>query len=289
MFRLHDLGRRPPLGECYVDHAARSELSCRHYGVRACTHHGEAQTQDVLYLAAVCDLLCGIEPSALRLDQMPRLPVKIGGAHVEPRRLADDVPYDRALQFGCGARFYRGAWGSLKGGSANMDVLVALGTSIAFLFSLWITFLPVVANDWSSHEALAINEGMPYFETCAMLITFVLLGKTLESRAKGATNQAIESLMNLTPPVARVLRPGGSLQIWDAHIISAFPDPFFIDLDIDAAGTAIHTTYGILKEEGAQDCGHILRLCQDAGLRLAVRQDFDGWFYLRLLKKHTQP
>ena len=88
---------------------------------------------------------------------------------------------------------------------------------------------------------------------------------------------------------ARVLRPGGSLQIWDAHIISAFPDPFFIDLDIDAAGTAIHTTYGILKEEGAQDCGHILRLCQDAGLRLAVRQDFDGWFYLRLLKKHTQP
>lgn len=93
------------------------------------------------------------------------------------------------MQFGCGARFYKGAWGSLKGGSANMDVLVALGTSIAFLFSLWITFLPVVTGDWESHAALAINDGMPYFETCAMLITFVLFGKMLESRAKGATNQ----------------------------------------------------------------------------------------------------
>ncbi len=124
------------------------------------------------------------------------------------------------VQFGCGARFYKGAWGSLKGGSANMDVLVALGTSIAFLFALWITFLPVVANDWSSHEALAINEGMPYFETCAMLITFVLLGKMLESRAKGATNAAIESLMNLTPPTARVLRGGEEREVPLAQVVA---------------------------------------------------------------------
>ncbi len=112
------------------------------------------------------------------------------------------------VQFGCGARFYKGAWGSLKGGSANMDVLVALGTTIAFLFSCWITFLPFIVGDWTGHEGLSINEGMPYFETCAMLITFVLLGKMLESRAKGATNQAIESLMNLTPPEATVVRGG---------------------------------------------------------------------------------
>lgn len=124
------------------------------------------------------------------------------------------------VQFGCGARFYKGAWGSLKGGSANMDVLVALGTSIAFLFSLWITFLPVVTGDWSSHEALAINDGMPYFETCAMLITFVLLGKMLESRAKGATNAAIESLMNLTPPTARVLRGGEEREVPLAQVVA---------------------------------------------------------------------
>lgn len=108
------------------------------------------------------------------------------------------------VQFFCGARFYKGAWGSLKGGSANMDVLVALGTSIAFLFSLWITFLPLIEDEWTGHPP--VNDGMPYFETCAMLITFVLLGKILETRAKGATNQAIESLMNLTPPTATVLR-----------------------------------------------------------------------------------
>ncbi|MEG1623251.1 MAG: heavy metal translocating P-type ATPase [Raoultibacter sp.] len=101
------------------------------------------------------------------------------------------------LQFGCGARFYKGAFGSLKGGSANMDVLVALGTTIAFVFSVWITF-----------SGTTTNGGMPYFETCAMLITFVLLGKILETRAKGATNQAIESLMNLTPATACVVRGG---------------------------------------------------------------------------------
>lgn len=124
------------------------------------------------------------------------------------------------VQFGCGARFYKGAWGSLKGGSANMDVLVALGTSIAFLFSLWITFLPVITGDWESHAALAINDGMPYFETCAMLITFVLFGKMLESRAKGATNQAIESLMNLTPPTARVVRGGEECEVPLAQVVA---------------------------------------------------------------------
>lgn len=125
------------------------------------------------------------------------------------------------VQFGCGARFYKGAWGSLKSGSANMDVLVALGTSIAFLFSLWITFLPFITNNWTDAEvALSINDGMPYFETCSMLITFVLLGKILESRAKGATNQAIESLMNLTPPTAHVVRQETEQEIPLAQVMA---------------------------------------------------------------------
>lgn len=101
-----------------------------------------------------------------------------------------------------------------------MDVLVALGTTIAFIFSLWITFLPVITNNWSDAEvALAINEGMPYFETCAMLITFVLLGKILETRAKGATNQAIEALINLTPPTAQVRRGGAVVEIPLAQVV----------------------------------------------------------------------
>ena len=125
------------------------------------------------------------------------------------------------VQFGCGARFYKGAWGSLKGGSANMDVLVALGTSIAFLFSLWITFLPAVTGDWQgdagpSHQ----RRHARHYETCAMLITFVLLGKILESRAKGATNQAIEALMNLTPPVACVVRGGKQEEVPLAQVMA---------------------------------------------------------------------
>lgn len=125
------------------------------------------------------------------------------------------------VQFGCGARFYSGAYGALKSGSANMDVLVALGTTIAFAFSLYITFLPIVTGDWSATSAaLEINDGMPYFETCAMLITFVLLGKILETRAKGATSQAIESLMNLTPPTACVVRAGQELTIPLAQVVA---------------------------------------------------------------------
>lgn len=124
------------------------------------------------------------------------------------------------VQFLCGARFYKGAIGSLKGGSANMDVLVALGTTIAFLFSLWITFLPVATGQWSGPEALQINDGMPYFETCAMLITFVLLGKMLEVRAKGATNQAIEALMNLAPPVAHVIRAGCETELPLSQVVA---------------------------------------------------------------------
>ena len=124
------------------------------------------------------------------------------------------------VQFGCGLRFYKGAFDSLRSRSANMDVLVALGTTIAFVFSLWITFLPVITNNWSDAEvALAINEGMPYFETCAMLITFVLLGKILETRAKGATNQAIEALINLTPPTAQVQRGGAVVEIPLAQVV----------------------------------------------------------------------
>ena len=124
------------------------------------------------------------------------------------------------VQFGCGLRFYKGAFDSLRSGSANMDVLVALGTTIAFIFSLWITFLPVITNNWGDAEvALAINEGMPYFETCAMLITFVLLGKILETRAKGATNQAIEALINLTPPTAQVRRGGAVVEIPLAQVV----------------------------------------------------------------------
>jgi Cu+-exporting ATPase len=98
------------------------------------------------------------------------------------------------VQFVAGLRFYRGAWGALKARSANMDTLVAVGTTIAFAYSLYVTFSPTTAGK------------MAPFETSAMLITFVHLGKMLEARAKGRAGEAVESLMSLAPKIAHVRR-----------------------------------------------------------------------------------
>ncbi len=105
------------------------------------------------------------------------------------------------VQFVAGARFYRGAWGALKARSANMDTLVAVGTTIAFVYSLYVTFSPTTAGT------------MAPFETSAMLIAFVLLGKMLEARAKGRAGEAVESLMSLAPKVAHVRRGGETLDV----------------------------------------------------------------------------
>ena len=87
------------------------------------------------------------------------------------------------VQFWSGARFYRGAWKALRGGTANMDVLVALGTSVAFAFST-----AVLLFDIQEHL---------YFEAAAIVITLVLLGKYLEARAKARAARSLESLIRL--------------------------------------------------------------------------------------------
>ena len=98
------------------------------------------------------------------------------------------------VQFWIGWRFYSGAWSSLKNGGANMDVLVALGTSAAYLMSC---------------AVLLFDLDQPiYFEASATLITLVLLGKLLEARAKGRASSALEALINLQPRLAHVEREG---------------------------------------------------------------------------------
>lgn len=104
------------------------------------------------------------------------------------------------VQLIAGARFYRGAWSSLRHGGANMDVLVALGTSIAFFWSAWVTF--------TEQHALHV-----YFEASASIITLVLLGKFLESRARHQTSDAIRALIQLAPKTARVRRHGAIEEI----------------------------------------------------------------------------
>lgn len=83
---------------------------------------------------------------------------------------------------------------------------------------------------------------------------------------------------------ARVLRSGGQLHIWDAVIRSAYPSPFLIDLDIDAAGTAIHTTYGVVREDAAQDSRYFTGLCCAAGLIPEGQKEDGGIFHLCFIK-----
>lgn len=99
------------------------------------------------------------------------------------------------VQFYVGRRFYKGAWAALRTGGANMDVLVAMGTSAAYFFSLFMVLRLGEAS-----------KGHLYFEAAAVIITLILLGKILETRAKRGTAAAIMELMNLRPQTARVRR-----------------------------------------------------------------------------------
>lgn len=96
-------------------------------------------------------------------------------------------------QFGPGLVFYKGAWAAVKGGALTMDVLVVMGTSVAYFYSIY---------NWliGSHNL--------YFETSAWLITFILLGKLLEEVAKGRTSEALQKLIGLQPSVAHVQQDG---------------------------------------------------------------------------------
>jgi Cu+-exporting ATPase len=116
------------------------------------------------------------------------------------------------VQLWSGRRFYRGAWKALRGGTANMDVLVALGTSVAYFFSAAVLFF-----DLNQHV---------YFEAAAIVITLVLLGKYLEARAKASAAQSLDALIRLQPRTAFVERNGAlaevdvaTLQPGDAFVV----------------------------------------------------------------------
>ncbi|MFD2629059.1 heavy metal translocating P-type ATPase [Oceanobacillus kapialis] len=107
------------------------------------------------------------------------------------------------VQFIIGWQFYVGAYKNLRSGGANMDVLVALGTSAAYFYSLY-EALKTIGTDYMPHL---------YFETSAVLITLILFGKYLEAKAKSQTTNALSSLLNLQAKEARVIRNGEETMI----------------------------------------------------------------------------
>ena len=114
------------------------------------------------------------------------------------------------VQFGVGWDFYRGAYRALRMGTANMDVLVALGTSAAYFYSLAVTVALLLGSTALGRYT--------YFETAAVIITLIVLGKYLEARAKGRAGEAIRALMALQPERARVLRDGREIEIPAAEV-----------------------------------------------------------------------
>jgi Cu+-exporting ATPase len=105
------------------------------------------------------------------------------------------------VQVWAGATFYRAAWAAAKHGGTNMNTLVAVGTSVAYGYSAFVTLWPTLAERW----------GLPfhlYYETAVIIIALILMGRWLEARAKKQTGAAIKALMGLQAKTARVVRDG---------------------------------------------------------------------------------
>ncbi len=126
------------------------------------------------------------------------LPIPMGWLNLGLLLLATPV------QFWAGRRFYRGAWGALKHGQANMNTLVVMGTSAAYLYSAVAALAPGL---------FAAGMADVYFDTSALIIALILLGRLLEARAKGRTGEAIKRLAGLRARTARVVRDGGEVDV----------------------------------------------------------------------------
>jgi cation transport ATPase len=145
------------------------------------------------------------------------LPHMLGGGHHSLLPQWFTSPWTQLLLttpvlFWCGADIFKGAISACRQHSADMNTLVAAGTGIAWLTSLFTTLFPQVL----------IAEGLPadvYYESAAVILTLVLLGRLLEARARGQTSAAIRRLLQLQPPTARVLRQGQPIEIPVSQVV----------------------------------------------------------------------
>jgi len=110
------------------------------------------------------------------------------------------------VQFWAGLRFYRGAWGALKHRTSDMNTLIAVGTSVAYFYSMIAVISPGLF-------ATGVLEPHLYFHTSAAIITLILLGRFLEARARGQTSEAIKKLIGMQPKTALVIREGEQREI----------------------------------------------------------------------------
>jgi Cu+-exporting ATPase len=183
---LIDAVAKAGYGASEISEASRAEEKAR----RLAAYHVELR---MFWISAALTL-----PLVLQMGSM------FWGEHAEFLPRWFQLLLATPVQFWVGKRFYIAAWHALRGGGANMDVLVALGTSMAYFFSAAVTLL--------------VLDQHVYFEASAAIITLLLLGKLMEARAKGKTSAAIEELIRLQPKTARIERDGEIIEV-DARSI----------------------------------------------------------------------
>ncbi|QEM69333.1 heavy metal translocating P-type ATPase [Geobacter sp. FeAm09] len=156
------------------------------------------------------------------------------GVHANRAVMQLNLLLATAVQFSAGLTFYRGAWSALKSRSANMDVLVALGTSAAYFYSLL-----AYAGLLGPHREV-------FFETSAMLIAFIRLGKYLEARARGKAGEALKKLLRLQADKARLVTEEGEREV-PASLIRVG------DVVLVRPGQAIPVDGEVIEGNGAVD------------------------------------
>ena len=163
--------------------------------------HLAALRRDVVLAAALTTPLLLLEMGAMAV---PALGAWLDGWLPMGARRVIAFLLAAAVQFGPGLRFYRSGWDALMRRAPDMNSLVLLGTSAAFGYSTVATFLPRLLPEGAAHV---------YFEAAAVIVTFVLLGRYLETSARGRTGDAIRALIELRPRTARVVRDGAEVEV----------------------------------------------------------------------------
>ena len=135
------------------------------------------------------------------LMQMPGMPATMAAPWFNWLLLVLATP----VQLYVGRQYYVGAYKALRNGAANMDVLIAMGTTVAYVYSIAVLIALTLGTK-------ALGDHV-YFETAAVIIVLIILGKFLEARAKGQTSEAIKKLMGLRAKTARIVRNGAELDI----------------------------------------------------------------------------
>ncbi len=193
----YGVGALPPSAAAALE---RPEAEVRRHGVAARPAEPEQDQHEVAAQRELDDLKRKWQVSlvaGLTMMALMYLPLGLDMVLLAPLLLIAAT----VVQFWAGSGFYRAAWQAARHGSTNMNTLVAVGTSVAYGYSAFVTLWPTLAARWGFPYHL-------YYETAVIIIALILLGRWLEARAKKQTGAAIKALMGLQARTARVIRGG---------------------------------------------------------------------------------